>query len=781
VTAEIAVFFAAIAVMIVLFLSERFAFEITALMGLLLFTFLSFLTPQEAVSGFSSPAVITLIGTFFLGAALRLTGVAESSAERIHSLAGSREQNNIIAVMLMGACVSAFMSNVAATALLLPAVASLARRSDVHPSRLFLPLSFGVVLGGMLTLIGTPPNIIANDLLRERGFREFSFFEFTPFGLAALTLSIIFIASKGRLMIPRRASIQPSKEAGNLTELYKIYERIFSLKVPPGSLLHGTSIQKSRFREALGLQIVAILRGGEKKLVPEANDVIIGGDTLVVRGSQENPQSIFRYQGLKVIGSKSDATGFFSRTRRSFAAEERALKVVDPNLLNRPLRELRFRELFGVAVVGLERKGELLYRNIGSATIQPDDLVHVVGPEDAIERLHRNEKFFFSSNVEGGQPNPFAEYLFFIGIPKGAGLEDVSIRDSRFGEHSGLTIAAVIKEHSILFAPGRDYIFKADDILLVVGKPAEVEALAALAQLEVCCDEARLDLETGDIGVVEVILSPRSKLMDTTLRDIRFRERYGFQVLAIWREGEPIRQNVSSVPLRFGDGLLLLGPRSRFQLLGQDNDFVVLSDLARPVRRSNRAWVSIAALMTMIALIVLAVQPVHIAALVAAVLVVLGGAVKMDEVYREVEWRIVFLVAALIPIGLAFENTGAAAYVSAQLGAAGGELPAIMTFLFLALTASLISQSLDSTVAVILLGPVGLAMASQLDLDVHAVLLVIALSSSIAFLTPFSHKSHLLVMGAGNYKMIDYLKIGAIVSLICLATILGTLVFFYNT
>ncbi len=173
-TLEIVFLFVLLGVMAVLFLTEKLPIEITAFLGLLILVLGGYLSPVEAFAGFSSPAVITMLSVFFLSAALLHTGVADMIGGRVHRLIGNREILLVIAIMLVAGILSAFMNNIAAVAVLLPAVASIARKTGVAPSRLFMPLAFGGILGGTMTLVGTPPNILAADLLREQGLEPFS-------------------------------------------------------------------------------------------------------------------------------------------------------------------------------------------------------------------------------------------------------------------------------------------------------------------------------------------------------------------------------------------------------------------------------------------------------------------------------------------------------------------------------------------------------------------------------------------------------------------------------
>src|SRR5580765_5412893 len=185
-TLQIAALLLVLVAMAVLFLTEALPVELTAFAGLVVLVLAGWVPPERAFDGFSSPAVVTMLGTFFLGAALARTGVADALALRLERTVGRREAMLAFSVALVAGCFSAVMNQLAAMAMLMPATASLARRAGVSPSKLFLPLAFGTTFGSTITLLGTPPNMIASDMLRAHGDTPFGLFEFAPFGIPML-------------------------------------------------------------------------------------------------------------------------------------------------------------------------------------------------------------------------------------------------------------------------------------------------------------------------------------------------------------------------------------------------------------------------------------------------------------------------------------------------------------------------------------------------------------------------------------------------------------------
>ena len=260
--------------------------------------------------------------------------------------------------------------------------------------------------------------------------------------------------------------------------------------------------------------------------------------------------------------------------------------------------------------------------------------------------------------------------------------------------------------------------------------------------------------------MVEAAIAPRSGAVGRTLQDLDFRGRYGLLALALWRAGQSVHADLAKITLRFGDALLLYGPREKIRLLAAEPDFLVLSEAAQAPRSKRKAPYALAGLVLMIGLVATGFQPIHVAAFTAASLVILAGALSMQQAYRVIEWRAIFLVAAVLPVGFAMERTGAATFLADTVTTTAGPLGPYFVLGALIVLASMLSQGLDGAPAVVLLAPVVIQMADQLDLSPYPLMMGVSLAASAAFMTPFSHKANLLVMGAGGYRSADYLKVG---------------------
>jgi di/tricarboxylate transporter len=354
-TLEIGFLLLLLAVMAYFFLSEKLPIELTAFSGLVLLVLAGFVPAEDAFRGFASPAVITMLSIFFLSAALLHTGVTDWVGGRVEAVFGKKETPLVVAIMGIAALVSSVMNNVAATAVLLPAVASIARSTGVSPSRLLLPLSFGTLLGGTLTLIGTPPNILAAEMLNDRGLPPFGFFDFTLIGLAIVALGTLYMVVIGPRLLPARVAPASVSRQSDLLQVYRLQETLFSVRVPAGSAMDGRTLRETALGAVLGLQVVGIVRGAQRRLAPDPDAVLMAGDVLMVRGSAKKVRELFKIRGSE----------FVEAVPEELAGAERVAGLVarlaaDSPLIGKTLVDLRFRERFGAIVIGVRREGHVL-------------------------------------------------------------------------------------------------------------------------------------------------------------------------------------------------------------------------------------------------------------------------------------------------------------------------------------------------------------------------------------------------------------------------------------
>jgi di/tricarboxylate transporter len=269
-----------------------------------------------------------------------------------------------------------------------------------------------------------------------------------------------------------------------------------------------------------------------------------------------------------------------------------------------------------------------------------------------------------------------------------------------------------------------------------------------------------------------VVLSPRTTLVGRTLRSLHFREKYGLTVMAITRGGKVLRTGLRDLPLSFGDALLLYGSRRRLQVLSREHDFLVLTDQDREPVDLVRAPVATLIMGGVVAAVLTGWLPIYIAAVAGAVLMVLTGCLTMDEAYRAIEWKAVFLIAGMLPMGIAMQETGAARWITDQaLGALGDGSPLIVVAGLYIVTA-IGAQVMPTSAVAILMAPIALNTAADLGLSAEALLMTVALSASASFMSPVAHPANVLIMGPGGYRFRDYLKSGLPLTLVCLAVVL---------
>ena len=761
-TPEIGFLFAIIAVMIYFFLTEKLPVELTAFTGLAILALSGYVEPNEAFQGFASPAVITMLSVFFVSAALLRTGVADSAAGAIHNLVGPREKLLIVVLMLVTGLLSAFMNNVAATAVLMPAVASLAKQVGIAPSRLFMPLAFGAILGGTTTLVGTPANLLTAQVMGAHGVEPFKLFDFAPFGIVLLAAGVLYMLTIGQWLLPDRGTGSTMVTPGDLPKIYRLRERLFSIRVPQGSPMDGITLREARIGTALGVNVVAIVREGEKQLAPPPEFMIRAEDHLLVEGRFSDVEHLMSVQGLELGYSNQvdlrEASGIFTGV---------VIRVSEnSDIVGKTVQALRVRERYGVLVAAIWRGGEITHDRPGGLPLHVGDEVLFVGQREQIDQVAASLQ---TDVIEIG-PSAVGRLEgigFELKINAGSTMAGKSLRESRMGELVGLTVLGVLRSGKLITI-GLDDIFEVGDRLLVTGEPARVASLMGVGNVELEGEASETEIESESVRVVEAVVAPRSAIAGHTLEELNFREHYNLQVLAIWREGEPVHEGLADIRLRIGDALLLQGRAAKIELLGPNPDFLMLTPGLEEVRRTKKAPFALAGLGMMVLFVVGGYFPIQVAAFAAAVFVVLTGALTMQEAYRAIEWRAIFLVAAVLPVGVAMERSGAAALMANGIVDSVGSIGPFAVLVSLLVLSSALSQGLDGAPTVVLLAPVVFLAAEQLSISPRPLMMGVGLAASAAFLTPFSHKANLLVMSAGGYRVGDFTRVGSALTIIVL-------------
>lgn len=571
-----------LAAALILFITELLPSDLVALLVVVALGVTGVLTPAEAFSGFSRSAVITILAIFIIASALQRTGVTEQVGNLLLKFGGRSELRLVVLVMAASAFLSLFMNNIAAAAVLLPAVSGAAKKASVQTSKLMMPLAFGTILGGTATLL-TTANIVMNSLLHDNNIQGFSLTDFAPVGIPIIVVGIAYIAFIGRRFLPGESilerSIAPNREErGDLISAYNLSANLFRTRVPDNSFLIGKRLDQSTLRQDFGVSVVGIERKKKRLLALNPETEIKQGDTLVLEGDEED---------------------------------------------------------------------------------------------------------FRRRDVE-----PYLEF-----IPK-----------SEWTEH---------------------------------------------------------DLESRSVEVVEAMLSPRSRLIDETLSSTRFRDKYGVSVLAIWRGTHQIVTDLANQRLMFGDALLLQGTRERLAVLNADPDIILFVE--GPDKEITVPSKGRAALMIFIATLILAIAfPDIIGSIMlgGALMMMVTGILTTDQAYSSISWKTVFLVAGMLPMGIALSKTNAAGLLADQVVAALGGLGPMAILAGLFILTTVLVQAINGAVVAAIIGPMAINIAQQMGTDPRAMAMGVALATSMAFITPLGHPVNILVMSPGGYTFRDFLKVG---------------------
>jgi di/tricarboxylate transporter len=358
-------------------------------------------------------------------------------------------------------------------------------------------------------------------------------------------------------------------------------------------------------------------------------------------------------------------------------------------------------------------------------------------------------------------------------------MVNTALSRSRIGAELGLTVLAIGRSGQTILTPEPITVINSGDTLLVLGRWDRVEKLNAWG-LNVSHEKGTSQREFA-VDLTEVIIPPRSGMIGKTLRDIQFRSKFGLTSVALWREGRSYRTDVGSTPLAVGDALLMVGAAARMKALAQDSDYLVLqsSHQFQPPNPHKARWALLIMLVVLAASIV-EVLPLPQIMLAGAAAVVLTGCLNMDEAYRAVEWRVVFLIAGMIPLSLAMVNTGLGArlgtLVTSSFGG-GGAVGLILGFWALA---TAITQIVAGQVTPLMIGPVAIASAVTMGVNPQAMAVAVAIGASTAFLTPLSHAVNILMMGPGGYTFGDFTRVGIGMTLVTLIGLVIGLALFWG-
>ena len=568
---------------IIVFALLSFAFQwmpldVTALTVLGLLLLFGLVTPEEAIAGFSNPAVVTVMMMFILSHGLVESGVINRIGYRISHISGESPWRAIITLLVVSGVLSAFINNTAAVAIFMPLAMMIARHYKLSPSRILIPLSYVSIAGGTCTLIGTSTNLLVSSLAVEAGMEPFGVFELTAFGGLLFVVALAY-----NLLVPMR-TLPPRAAVDSLTNKYSMGPYLTELRVPSTSPLVASTVLEKGISERFNLNVLEIIRGNQKISQDIRNTELQAEDVLLVRGAMEDIVALRGHYGLLLLSDTK--------------------------------------------------------------------------------------------------------------------LEDASLTD----------------------------------------------ATNVLAEMQV---------------------APQSQLAGRTLREIDFRKRYGAFVLALNRTGELIRNKVAFIPLKPWDILLTFGPKSRIEGLGQQqDDFIPIGELDLKIRLTPRWWVPVAVIPVVVLLAALGIFSILKAAILGVVVMLVTRSLTIQQAYRSINWTVIFLLAAILPLGVAMVKTGLAATLGEQIARFGEPLGSVGVLAIIIVTTALMTEVVSNNSAAVLMVPIALYVAGALGVDPKPMIMGVTFAASMSFMTPIGYQTNTMVYGPGAYRFTDYLRAGVPLALV---------------
>ncbi len=353
------------------------------------------------------------------------------------------------------------------------------------------------------------------------------------------------------------------------------------------------------------------------------------------------------------------------------------------------------------------------------------------------------------------------DYLTTVRVGADAPIVDKTLGELRFQQRYGLQVVAVRRGGERIRFPHGATRLQADDVLLLEGKIEDIAKLENTASLRIAGTRAALLEEPGvEHDLAEILVPPRSRTIGRTVRQLGFRARYGLNVLAMQRHAAPVHAALGAIPLEAGDILLVQGPQRALQRLHRGGEFALLGSVGLPARRLRRLRVSVAITAVVVLLAAFDVLSIMVASLLGAIAMVLSGCLRPDEAYRDMDWMVLVLLGGVIPLGVAMQNTGTAAFIAGgimQVVQPIGPIGALGAFYILT---SLLTQLISNNAAAIVLTPIAVAVAAGLGVSPVPFVVATMFAASNSFMTPIGYQTNAFIYGPGGYTFGDYLRVG---------------------
>lgn len=570
-----AVVFATLAAALVLFIWGRWRYDVVAVLALLVVVVTGIVEPAQAFTGFANPAVVTVVAVLMISRSLLNAGVVDMLGTWVAGL--KRPTAQVAALTALVALLSGFINNVGALALLIPLAIQMARRQGKSPSYLLMPLAFGSLLGGMTTLIGTPPNLIIAEFRARDGSAPFSMFDFTPVGVGVTAAGILFLSLVGWRLIPNRQG-RASRE-----ELFEVKDYLAEVRVPNGAAAVGKRLDDIVQAAEADVVMVRLVRDTHEEVAPPHWTVLQAGDVLTVEADPEALKAFIDAGGLELKGDK-----------------------------------------------------ELTEEVLGS----------------------------------------------------------------------------------------------------------------------------------DEVALVEAIVTTQSPIEGSSPKALNLRRRHGVNVLAVARQGQRLRLSLSDIRFRSGDVLLLQMPADSVQETLSALGCLPLAERGLRLAQPRRVALALGIFGVGILLTAFGLLPAAVAFVAVATAMVLAKLLAPREAYQSVDWSVIVLLGALIPVGEALETTGGAALIADSVLSLTSTLSPASILAVLIVFTMIVSAVVNNAAAAVLMAPIALGVATGLDVSADPLLMAVAVGASCAFLTPIGHQSNTLVLGPGGYKFVDYALLGLPLTLV---------------
>ncbi len=592
---DLNIVFVTLVLALILFVWGKFRHDIVAVFCLLILTITEIIPVEDAFLGFAHPAVITVAVILVVSAGLQNSGLIDLIGKWVIKLG-----NNLtlqVAVLCVIVCIaSAFMNNVGALAVMMPVALHLAKKSGNSPSSLLMPLAFASLLGGMITLIGTPPNIIIASFRNKEMEGSFSMFDFAPVGIGVSVVGLIFIILLGWRMIPKRISGNKKDE-----NYFDIEDYITEIIIEKDSKLEGEPLLKVTDISEGDIQVLNVVRSNYLMHAPDMNMVLREGDIISIESDGD------------------DLKKFLEKSKCTLVANRESEK---------------------------EKQGE-----------------------------------------------------------KAIGSEEISI--------------------------------------------------------------------------VEAVVMADAPISNQTAVSLRMRNRFGVNLLAVSRQDKKIKKRLDHVRFKVGDVLLLQGNAEKINESLQSMGCLPLADRGFSIGKPKRIVFALSIFIASIVLIITDILPVQISFTLAAFAMVVTKTLDLKELYQKIDWPVIVLLGAMLPLGTALESTGGANTIANLMLELGASLPPEASLALFFVTTMLLSNVINNAATAVLMAPIAINIAEGLEVSSDPFLMAIAVGASAAFLTPIGHQSNTLVMGPGGYAFKDYFKMGLPVSILITVAAIPLILFFW--